>query len=191
MFGRGFTLLWFGDLEAAEQQLQAAMAQAEQTGDLPLQDRCLAYLSVACRLKGDEGQARTYIEQGLEAAITEQNPIYIGVARANLAWLYFREGHRDEALREGSAAVEQWRPLAYPIEWLARWPLLAIRFSQGQIDQAMDHARVMLTPAQQRLPSDLEAPLEKAVQAWEQGQEGLAGEHLGQAIKVAEQMGYL
>jgi DNA-binding SARP family transcriptional activator len=191
MFGRGFTLLWFGDLEAAEQQLRAALAQAEQTGDLPLQDRGLAYLSIACRFNGDEGQARTYTEQGLEAAIAEQNPIYIGVARANLSWLGYRKGNPDQVLREGSAALQQWRPLAYPMEWLAHWPLLAVRFSQGQIGQAVGHARVMVAPTQQRLPSDLEASLEKAVQAWGQGQEALAREHLEQAIKVAGQMGYL
>ena len=191
MFGRGFTLLWFGDLEAAEKQLWAALGQAEQTGDLPLQDRCLAYLSIACRLKADKGQVRAYTEQGLEAARAEQNPIYIGVAKANVAWLHFRKGNLGEALREGSAALEQWRPLAYPIEWLARWPLLAIRLSRGQVDQAVEHARVMLNPAQQRLPRDLEVPLEQAIQAWEKGQRELAPQCLELAMDLAGQMGYL
>ncbi len=42
MFSMGFVLLWRGDLEAATEQLTAALSQAEQTGNLPLRDRCLA-----------------------------------------------------------------------------------------------------------------------------------------------------
>jgi DNA-binding SARP family transcriptional activator len=191
MFGRGFTLLWFGHLEDAERQLRAALGQAEQTGNLPLQDRCLAYLSIACRLKGDEGQARAYMERGLEAALTEQNTSYVGVAKANLAWLHYRQGNLDEALREGSAALQQWRPLAYPIEWLARWPLLAVRFLRGQIDAAIDQARAMIDSGQQQLPDHLEALLEESIQAWDEGREEPARKRLKQAINSARENGSL
>jgi tetratricopeptide (TPR) repeat protein len=191
MFGHGFTLLWFGDLEAAEEQLKAALGQAEQMGDLPLQDRCLAYLSIACRLKGDEGQARTYADRGLKVAATEHNPFYIGAAKANLAWLNFRDGNLDEVLRHGSAALEQWRPYPYPLEWLARWPLLAVHFLEGRMGEALGHARAMLELAQQRPPEDLEALLEGAIHAWDEGQAESARECLKQAMDLAGEMGYL
>jgi tetratricopeptide (TPR) repeat protein len=191
IFGCGFTLLWFGDLEAAERQLKAALGRAEQTGDLPLQDRCLAYLSIACRLRGDEGPARTYTEQGLEVATAEQNSLYIGVAKANLAWLSYRNGDLDGVLRDGSLALEQWRPLPYPMEWLARWPLLAVALEQGRPSDAADQARAMLDPAQQRLPDAVAAVLEKAVRAGEGAAPESAEGYLRQAMALAGEMGYL
>jgi tetratricopeptide (TPR) repeat protein len=191
IFGRGFTLLWSGDLEAAEERFRAALEQAERTGNVPLQDRCLAYLSIACRLNGDEQQAHICTEQGLKAAIVEQNPAYIGVAKANLAWLSYRHGHLDEVLHDGSAALEQWRPLAYPLEWLARWPLLAVALDQERIPDAIDQARAMLEPVQQRLPDALTATLEEAITAWEGGQAAPAREHLAEAVRLAQEMGYL
>jgi exonuclease VII small subunit len=49
----------------------------------------------------------------------------------------------------------------------------------------------MLNPAQQRLPRDLEVPLEQAIQAWEKGQRELAPQCLELAMDLAGQMGYL
>lgn len=190
-FSLGFTLLWFGDLEAAKERLQAALRQAERTGNVPLQDRCLAYLSIACRLDGDEGQVRAYVRQGLKAAISEQNSYYIGVAKANLSWLSHRKGNLGHALRVGVLALEQWRALAYPLEWLARWPLLSVHFSQDQVSRAVDEARAMLVPAQQRLADVVEVLLEEAVQAWDQGKQASAGERLRRAINLAGEIGYL
>jgi tetratricopeptide (TPR) repeat protein len=190
-FGFGFSLLWFGDLEAAEEQFMTALAQAKRTGNVPLQDRCLAYLSIARRFQGDEGQVRTYAEQGLGIATTEQNPFYLGVAWANLAWLSFRDGNIDEVLRDGPVALEQWRPYPYPFAWLAHWPLLAVHLSQGQMRQALDHARAMLDPSQQRPPETLEALLEEAAQTWDEGQAKSARECLKQAMDLAGEMGYL
>jgi tetratricopeptide (TPR) repeat protein len=190
-FGLGFSLLWFGDLEAADEHLKAALQQAERTGNIPLQDRCLAYLSIACHLKGYEGQARTYMEQGLEAATNEENTHYIGVAKANLAWLSYRDGRLDEAVGAGLAALEQWRLFAYPLEWLARWPLMAVSLLRGQMSQAIDHVRAMLEPAQQRPSDDLEALLAEAIKAWDEGQAGSARERLKRAMDLASEMGYL
>jgi hypothetical protein len=40
-----------------------------------MQERCLAYLTISCRLQGDLDQAHAYAQQGLEAATAEQNPL--------------------------------------------------------------------------------------------------------------------
>ena len=144
-----------------------------------------------CHVTTVENIRRRFVEQGLEAATTEQNPLYIGVAKANLAWLSFCHGNVDEVLREGSVALEQWRPFPYPLEWLARWPLLAVVLGQGRIADAVGHARAMLDPAQQRLPDAVTAILEKAVQAREGEEPGSAEQYLRQSIALAGEMGYL
>jgi hypothetical protein len=108
----GFTLLWRGDLAGTEDYLLDALAQAERMGNVPLQDRCLAYQQILCRLDGDEEEARSYAEEGLSIATVEENPAYIGVARADYAWLNYRAGRLDEAMRDGRAALDQWSALA-------------------------------------------------------------------------------
>ncbi len=190
-FGLGFTLLWYGDLGAAEGHLSTALTRAERTGNIPLQDRCLAYLQILFRLKGDPDRTRAYAEQGLAAAIVEQNPTYIGVARASFAWLNYRAGDLDQAVRDGREAMDQWRGLAYPLHWLALWPLLAIALGQGQVAEAIDAAQAMLDPVQQRLPETLETALEQAIQAWDDDYSDTAGEHLAQALDLAAEMGHM
>jgi hypothetical protein len=191
MFGLGFVLLWHGDVEAATEQLTASLRSAEQMGNLPLQDRCLAYLTISCRLKADLDQARAYAQQGLEAATAEQNPLYIGVARANLAWLDYRAGRMSAALGNGRAALERWQGFSYPFQWLTRWPLLAIQFSQNNVGEAIDHARAMLDPAQQRLPEGLAGVLERGIQAQDSGQVEAARTHLERALALAQELGFL
>jgi hypothetical protein len=51
--------------------------------------------------------------------------------------------------------------------------------------EAVEASRQMLAPAQQRLPDDLESALHSALNAWEVGEEQLAGERLGAALDLA------
>ena len=187
----GFSLLWYGDLEGAERALSTALAQAERMGNLPLQDRSLAYLTITHRLGGNVPRVQRIVALALEVATAEQNPVYIGVARANLAWLHHRAGDRVQAVHEATAAVEGWRPLSYPMEWLARWPLLAAMLSGNDVCGAVEQARAMLDPAQQRLPDTLTTALEQAIEAWDRGQAETAREHLVEASTLAEEGGYL
>jgi DNA-binding SARP family transcriptional activator len=191
LFSLAFSLMWQGDLESSAARLETILTRAERTGELALQDRSLAYLSINHRLSVNLDRARTHTEQGLEVALAERNPFYIGVAKANLAWLSFRAGNLDDVVRDASAALDCWRPLAYPFEWLARWPLLAVFLSRGQTDQAMDQARAMLVPIQQRLPDALATAFETAIQAWGEGAAESAQERLLDAVALAQEMGYL
>jgi DNA-binding SARP family transcriptional activator len=191
VFSLGFSVLWKGDREEAERWLTKALLQAERTGDIPLQDRCLAYLTVVCRFKGDLGQARSHMQRGLEVAKAEQNRFYIGVARANRAWLSYRNGDLDKAWRNGHAALEQWEAMPYPMEWLARWPLLAVALAQEDVAEAIGQAHAMLSLEQQALPETLTGALENAVQAWEKGDSEAARTHLERALALAQELGFL
>jgi len=191
IFSLGFSLLWYGDLEKAAEQMRTALLQAERAGDVRLQDQCLAYLTVVFRLKGDLGQARSTMQRGLEVATAEQNRFYIGVARANQAWLGYRDGDLGEAGRNGRAALEHWETLAYPMQWLARWPLLAVALAQEDVAEAIIQAQAMLAPEQQALPEALAGPLEHGIRAWESGQAETARTHLEWALVFAVELGFL
>ena len=51
-FALGFNFLWHGDLAEAEAELRTALDMTEQIGDVSLQARCLAYLTMTYRRQG-------------------------------------------------------------------------------------------------------------------------------------------
>jgi tetratricopeptide (TPR) repeat protein len=192
-FAVGFCRLWRGDLVVAEEQLGLAGREAERIGDLGLQALCLTYLSVVWRKRGFVLDTRRASSESLEATTAAQLPTYAAMANANLAWVAWREQRHADAQKLGHAALDLWRErtFAYPFQWAARWPLLAIALAQGQIAEAVEHGRALLDPQQQRLPDALLAPLESALAAWERGEVGLARSELGRSIELARELGDL
>jgi len=115
------------------------------------------------------------------------------VARANLAWLAWRDRCAAQVLADGQAALACWSQAAtpYPFHWLAVWPLLATTLSQGSLDDALRYARSLIDPRQQPLRDPLTAILEDAVTAGEKGLAEAARCHLARAVELAQEMDYL
>ena len=67
-FALGFNLLWHGDLAEAEAELRTALDMAEQVGDVSLQARCLAYLTMTYRRLGRPTETDMYARRGLAVA---------------------------------------------------------------------------------------------------------------------------
>lgn len=195
-FAVGFALLWSGDPQQATDPLETALRQAEVTGDLSLQARCLTYLTVAHRQCGRIEETRRCAARTLEVAATVHMPQYIATAKANLSWLAWRAGDLNAVHELAHAALDGWLQLpaghaAAPFQWLARWPLIAVALHGEQITLAVDHARALLDPGQQRMPDALAASLEQAVQAWDGGAFESAREMLHQSMSLAQVMRYL
>ncbi len=119
------------------------------------------------------------------------HPLYIGAAQGNLCWLAYRAGDLDGAEWHAQAALAHWGELAYPLKWLACWPLLAVELARGRVASAISHARAMLDPVQQRLPEPLMLSLELAIRALDDRCPESAREHLTTALAAAEDLGYL
>jgi DNA-binding SARP family transcriptional activator len=195
-FNAGFTWLWRGHLDAAEQQMQAALALARRIGDVTVQARCLTYLTVTYRKAGQIEKAQDFAAQSMAMAIAARMPEYIGTAYANQGWVAWCREDLAEAAAKGRAAVEQWRQLPAghglaPFQWLALWPLMAVALGEEHLSQAIDDARALLDPVQQRLPDALTANLEQAVQAWDGGAPEAARALLHQSLDLAQQLHYL
>ena len=96
-------------------------------------------------------------------------PDYIGAACGNLAWLAWRKGNLSEARNLGQQALEAWQQtsLAYASQWTALWPLIGVALAESQpgLVEVAEYARRLLDSKQQRLPVNLQAALEAAVQA--------------------------
>jgi DNA-binding SARP family transcriptional activator len=192
-FSLGFVHLWRWDLDEAHRHLTAALEMTERMGEADYRIRCLAYLSVLHRMRHEAEQSRHLASRCLEAATAPEALTYVGVARANLAWLAWRHGSVAEVLADGQAALACWDrpPFAYPFHWLALWPLLAAVLGRGTLDDALGHARSLIDPGQQPPRIPLAAILEDAIAAGEEGLVEAARSHLARAVELAQEMGYL
>jgi tetratricopeptide (TPR) repeat protein len=192
-FTLGFSLLWSGHLVDAEETLQSALKLAEKTGNRQLQTRCLNYLTTLYRMLGRNELVQEYAERNLAAAIETCLPEYAFSARANQSWLALKEGKIQEAetLAQDALTRLTQSKVKYVFNWLALFPLIDIRLKIHRIDQAIEFAREIVSPEQQRLPEELSAALEQSVADWEGDDPESAVEQLHGAVKLAEQFGYL
>ncbi len=192
-FELGFLLLWRRELEEAEEHLKAALELAESSGSFSQRTLALTYLTVLCRFCSRMDGVLSYALAGQKSAVAAHMPDYVATARANQAWLAWRERNLPVAEQLGQEALAQWRqsPLVYPFQWQALWPLTAVALAQGREEEAWAHVGDLLEPKQQRLPDPLNTALEAAAQARANDRPDEARFHLGQAIESAQEMGYL
>jgi len=189
-FGTGLALLCRGEFDEAEEQIQAALRIAEQTGQTDLQTTCLTYLTIIHRKRGGVKETEHYASQSLAAATAGEMHSFMGVAKANLSWIAWRQGKLGKAREKGQAALEM-LPSTYPFRWTALWPLIGVALAQDQVADAIVHAHALLDPMQQRLPRALASTLQEAVEAWQAAQPESATLHLSRAVEVAQKTGYL
>ena len=192
-FQLGFALLWSGALDQAEQQINDALDVAERSGDRSLEGRCITYLTVIARQRGDTVRAQAYARQSMGVAEANQMYDYIGAAHGNLAWVAWRTGNLPAAHEHGQAALEAWGhlPAGYIFEWTARWPLIGAALADGDTAGALEHARLLLDERQQRPPRSLELALEAALHAAQPGDLAAAATLLNAARGTAQALGYL
>lgn len=192
-FSYGFHLLWSGELEPAARELSQALAATRELGNLLLQTHGLTYLTVVERRRGNLEQVVELARESLEAARSIRRVDYIGVAQANQAWLAWREGDLEAADRLGRAALETWNADShpYPLQGLGIWPLVAVRLARGEVNEAVEPARRLLDPAQQRLPTEMAALLEQAFHSHDEADWEAARLSLSRALELAQELNYL
>ncbi len=159
VFLLGFFLLWHGDLEEAEEQLRASLTIADRIGDVVLRARCLCYLNVTALRRHDVEAVRSLASEAMAAGKDAEYPEYVACAIATNAWLAWRDRRYEEVIPLATAALDLWGTtvVRYSWYWLCLWPLIAVRLSAGEIDEAVAASRQLLVPPQQRLPDDLES----------------------------------
>lgn len=169
---------------------RSRLGLAERTRDLWSRLIHLTYLTLLYRRRGQVEEVREYAERSLAAATAAQSAMYVGMAKANLAWLAWRSGNPSEAQEYGRAALELWPAAGHFLEGLALWPLMGVALGREQIAEAVEYGRALLAPTQQALPDPIHAQVEAALEAEEQRQPQRARAHLCQAMAWAREMGY-
>ncbi len=192
-FSVGWFLVLRGELEGAEQPLQATVALCDQI-EYPLYAAwALIWLTVLHRRRGQVDKTRRYAQRTLETASTGGIPEQVAMAQANLCWVAWRMREMGEAEELGRTALDLWQKCqwVYAFQWTARLPLLAMALERDQIPKALEHAQDMLDPQQQKLPEPFNAALEAAVQAGDNDQPEEARQYLERAVTVAQETGFL
>jgi serine/threonine protein kinase/tetratricopeptide (TPR) repeat protein len=189
----GGARLWHGDLDEAEEQLYEALTLGERTGDVTLQARCLGNVIHVYRNRAQVEETRRAGLRALAFATEVGMPYYIGMAKANLAWIAWREGNLAEVRELGYAALALWSQssIFIPVRWTALWPLIATELAETRIPEAIAYARQLLVPGQHLPPEALYAAVEAALAKWDTGQQDAASKELDQATVMAQQMGYM
>jgi DNA-binding SARP family transcriptional activator/tetratricopeptide (TPR) repeat protein len=195
-FGVGFALLWHGKPAQAEQPILDALRMAERTGDTSLIARCVTYLTIVYRQLGQVEQVQGCVARSLEAADAANMPEYTAQAKANTAWVAWRNGDWHEVHTNGHMAMALWGQIeaghaSVPFQWTALFPLMAAALNTGDVAQAAGHAGALLHPSLQRLPNELTNVLEQAILAWRTDQPENARALLYQSIDLAQQLRFL
>ena len=195
-FMNGFAHLWYGDLDTAEAELQTALALATRTGDVTTQARCLTYLTVSSRKRGQVERVRHLAAQSLEAAAAAHMPEYTATAHANLAWADWRDAQPAECEAMACAALDEWRDLpaghaSAAFQWTALWPLIAVCLADDRAGEAVGRSGELLAPELMRLPAEIEDLISSALDCWKRGEAQKTTELLHGAVAQAQRTGWL
>lgn len=174
------------DWDDAEAGFEKALKLAERTGNQEQRVLTLGYLATLQRLKGDPDSVRQWVPRAQEAAEEAGMQVYVGLARANRAWLAGQEGDLAAAEVEAMAAQSLLTP-RFPYFGLAAWPLISVFLGRGEVASAVEQARHLLHPSQRFLPDRITELMRGAIDAFESGDPEDAGTLLREARTLARE----
>jgi tRNA A-37 threonylcarbamoyl transferase component Bud32/tetratricopeptide (TPR) repeat protein len=192
-FMMGFSHMWRNELDAAQSLLHTSLQKSERAGDIVLQSRCLTYLTMVARKRHDDDGVRHFAERSLAIAQVAGMPEYVAVAKANYAWLAWRQRNFDEVLRIGREAIEVERglPLAGPNWWAVCFPMIDTLLQLDRSAEAIELAQILIQPQQHRLNDALQRTLQQSVGFWTEGRPDEARQQLQRACDLAQQSLFL
>lgn len=193
-FVYAFSLLWAGRLEESEGHLRELLAEAERVGYATIQSRCVAYIALIHRMRGDVAGTRRWATRALEVGAASGMAEYVAASEANLAWADLREGKHGEAAERSLRAFDEGEKMggAYRVlVWIVTWPMLGVRLREGDLEQAIALARLLLAPEAQPAVDPVRRALVEAVAAADAGDRALALRRLEEAATRAREPGYL
>jgi len=121
---------------------------SERIGEVFWRIRCLAYLSIIHRLRGEAAETQRFAFRCLAIATEPEALDYVGVAKATLPGLPGATGLWTAAdRRTGRPGVLGRTPTGYAFRWLALWPMMGVALTQGSLDQCLSYAQSLLTLA--------------------------------------------
>jgi hypothetical protein len=158
-----------------------------------IQSRSLTYLTLLYRKQGQVEATQAFSERSITVAKAGQMLEYIGMAKANQAWVAWRRRDLVEARNKGQEALITLEQVAQGMmfRWTALWPLVGVSVALNSDGEAIDYARTLLDPKQNPPPPNLASVLAQAIEHWGSGHSESARTHLQQAVELASASGFL
>jgi hypothetical protein len=192
-------LLWArGELTAAQEELNRALALAERIGEAVLLERSLVHLAFIAVRRHDTEAVRLLAHRALTVAPTAASRDSATDASALLVWLAWQDQQPHEVIALAEQIARGDPHTTYhvpqgitPHKWVCLFPLLAAHLTLGDVAAAVGAARQLLARDQQRYPDELESALALACRAWAHGGCELAIQQLTTARTLAGDLHYL
>ncbi|MCA9695896.1 MAG: hypothetical protein KC431_00105, partial [Myxococcales bacterium] len=161
LFVVAFAKVLHDEFTAAERFFHRTIARARECGDHKLEMRALTYLTMTHRRRRDTDRVEQFGRASLEVSTRIGIPTYIAAARAQLGWVEWTRGNSERAFALLTAAIDSWveRVMAWPFQWLADLPLMALEFERGDLEAAADVTESLLADRAQALPEALTSAL--------------------------------
>ena len=183
-------LLWlYGDLAAAKDYQERALAMAERIGESILLRDSLLGLTLTALRRHETDEVRALAARALTMAGAEANQEYLATARACLAWVAWQDRCPAEVIKLSGQIASANAPSIYH-RWVYLFPLIAVHLDTGQVAPAVAASRQLLDVAQQALPAELESALADSADAWEHGDLERSQDRLVTGLALARDLGY-
>jgi tetratricopeptide (TPR) repeat protein len=189
----GFVHLWRRHFIDAIRHFEEAHVLAERCGNLVVQARCLAYLPVAQRSNGSLDQTRAQAERALELARKLAMIEYVAMAKANLAWVAWKQTRFSDCEKLGQEALELWHGMEdpYSFDWMALFPLIATAMARKQTEDAVKLAEGLFSDNQHPIHEEVLAATKQAIDSWRKGDQSVAASQMRSALETAERHRYV
>jgi tetratricopeptide (TPR) repeat protein len=192
-FGYGFALLLHGSLKQADLELREALALASRAGDQALEARCLTYLGLGARMRGQIEETADYALRTLERATSGGTKEYVGAAYANQSWVALKQDDLESTIALAGRAQEIWDSITldFAFRWMGLLPAISAHLRQSAVDKAVALAQSTLEQKKHSLPGIATDALARAVAHWKDDNPRAAQAALEIAVQYLAQTGHL
>jgi len=186
--------LWLhGDLAAAQEQMERALAMAERIGESLLRGQSLLGLALTALGRHDTETVRALMTRVVATAEPMASYEYLAGAKACLAWLAWQDRRHDDVIKlseEIAGLMASTVGSGFYQGLIYLWPLIAVHLETGNVAGAVAAGRQLLQAARPPLPGDLESVVAAASRAWDQGQPEVCRDQLTAAVALARELNY-
>jgi serine/threonine protein kinase/tetratricopeptide (TPR) repeat protein len=192
-FVLGFSLVFSDNLDAAETELRSALQAARKLGDLTSETRCIAYLALTNRRANRVREGDELARETQNCATRARMGEYVGLAKACLGWVAWKNGDLKDAERHCREAMQTWESLTFtfPFQWTAGLVLLALGLGGPSDIEAGTLAFKLMAADQARLPGTIQSALEDLVSSLKVGDSALVTNAKTRAVEASISVGYL
>jgi len=143
------------------------------------------------RKENDLEKTRKWVRKAYEVADFSKNLTFRYLMDSISGWIHLKDGDLQKA---GHFAMQSYHGMTkhrYPFLAFSLIPLIAIHIRQNKIHKAIQFALRLLVPNQQRITDKVNQPLKAAIRCWGNNDLNGARQFLEEAVKQADENGFL